>query len=210
MSQDHFCTNHLGRKALSFCHNCQNYYCAECLKAGAEYYYCQDPKCLQVLEAELHLSAPSANPSEATEPLPEDLVDLALYPNSAEARKVQAGLEAEGLKVFLSSPLCGQIEEPFMVPAGLRVREADKDKADEILKGLISAGHPESVSVVMGFNSERDAEEAQAKLASEGLQSFLWDSITESGNRFSESFCLLTRDSDFEKATGLLIVPETE
>ncbi len=42
---ERFCKNHPEQKAISFCHNCGNYYCAECLHEGNQYYYCIEEDC---------------------------------------------------------------------------------------------------------------------------------------------------------------------
>ena len=39
------CRNHPERNALSICHNCNGYYCKECLNEGQEYYYCNNELC---------------------------------------------------------------------------------------------------------------------------------------------------------------------
>ena len=40
-----FCTNHGNKKALSFCHSCKEYFCADCLDEGNKYYYCKKESC---------------------------------------------------------------------------------------------------------------------------------------------------------------------
>lgn len=47
------CVNHPEREALSFCHNCGESFCEECLTEGTEYYYCQKPECQSMLAEEL-------------------------------------------------------------------------------------------------------------------------------------------------------------
>lgn len=42
---DNKCKNHPAEKALSFCRNCGEYFCAECLDEGNEYYYCKNETC---------------------------------------------------------------------------------------------------------------------------------------------------------------------
>src|SRR5690554_6928537 len=42
---NNFCTNHPQKQAISFCHNCGNYYCKDCLNEGKEYYYCNNEDC---------------------------------------------------------------------------------------------------------------------------------------------------------------------
>ena len=39
------CLNHPNTEAISFCHNCGNYYCKVCLNEGKEYYYCNNEDC---------------------------------------------------------------------------------------------------------------------------------------------------------------------
>lgn len=46
------CANHSERKALSFCHNCGEYYCDKCLNEGKEFYYCNKPTCSEKYKEE--------------------------------------------------------------------------------------------------------------------------------------------------------------
>ena len=62
----------------------------------------------------------------------------------------------------------------------------------------------------MGYDEFEEVQAAQEKLSSAGIQSFLWDHSTSHGNRVQETFNLLTRSSDVEKATNLVVVPESE
>jgi hypothetical protein len=41
------CTNHPDNKALSFCQNCRQYFCKDCLVEGARYYYCRTEVCMK-------------------------------------------------------------------------------------------------------------------------------------------------------------------
>lgn len=47
------CHNHPDRRALSFCHSCNRFFCPECLTEGKEYYYCLDSVCQIALQREL-------------------------------------------------------------------------------------------------------------------------------------------------------------
>ncbi|HCY75941.1 MAG TPA: hypothetical protein DHV28_08460 [Ignavibacteriales bacterium] len=47
------CLNHPNKKAISFCHICNNYYCEECLIEGREYYYCHKENCFQEYKKDL-------------------------------------------------------------------------------------------------------------------------------------------------------------
>lgn len=53
-TMDKFCKNHPQKEAISFCHNCGNYYCKDCLNEGKEFYYCNNEECYKkyVEEAE--------------------------------------------------------------------------------------------------------------------------------------------------------------
>jgi hypothetical protein len=210
MDEGHVCLNHPDREALSFCHHCGAYYCPECLKAGPEFYYCGRPECLQALEAELHPPAPPPRTPAPALALPENSVALALYPNLSEAEKVKARLGSAGLESFPAEMPCGLIEEPYTVPVQLRVKPEDSDKAAQLLKGLPSEGLPEPVDQVMNYIDPGDADEAQAKLAALGIESFLWDSLSGDIHQIHEAVCLLVRSSQVEKAANLLVVPETE
>jgi len=42
---DKRCTNHPTRNALSFCHSCERFFCADCLTEAGDYYYCATPQC---------------------------------------------------------------------------------------------------------------------------------------------------------------------
>jgi len=49
-----YCINHPDKEAVSFCHNCNKYYCSECLNEGLSYYYCKNPECNEKYLEELH------------------------------------------------------------------------------------------------------------------------------------------------------------
>lgn len=42
---ENYCKNHPDKKALSICHNCNEYYCDDCLSEGMSYYYCKKESC---------------------------------------------------------------------------------------------------------------------------------------------------------------------
>ena len=46
-NEKHFCLNHTEKVAQSFCHNCKDYFCADCLNEGKEYYYCNKKECYE-------------------------------------------------------------------------------------------------------------------------------------------------------------------
>lgn len=46
------CFNHPNKEAISFCHSCEKYFCADCLSIGRAYYYCKDEKCQLLLNEE--------------------------------------------------------------------------------------------------------------------------------------------------------------
>ncbi len=39
------CSTHPDEDAMSICHSCGKYFCANCLSTGREYYYCKNEKC---------------------------------------------------------------------------------------------------------------------------------------------------------------------
>jgi len=43
----YFCKNHPLKEAISYCHNCGNYFCKDCLNEGKEYYYCNTNDCFK-------------------------------------------------------------------------------------------------------------------------------------------------------------------
>lgn len=47
-----YCKNHPSKKALSFCKNCGEFYCKECLNEGKEYYYCNLEECFSKFQEE--------------------------------------------------------------------------------------------------------------------------------------------------------------
>lgn len=213
MDPEQVCLNHPDRKATSFCRHCGKHYCQECLKEGAEFYYCTRPECLKALEAELHSPAATAEPVEPAEPSqtqPEGMCLMAIYPNAAEFNAVKAKLASAGVEAFAVERTSGLIEAPFTVPVWLRIKNTDWEKTSETLKSLKAAGQPEPVDAAFNYDEWEDAQEAQAKLASAGLESFLWDRVVPNGHRIQEIFTLLVRTSEVEKATKLLIVPETD
>lgn len=57
-SEKHFCLNHPDKLAQSFCNNCKNYFCADCLNEGNEYYYCNNQSCYEKYKEELQNIAP--------------------------------------------------------------------------------------------------------------------------------------------------------
>ena len=48
-----YCVNHPDRMALSFCHSCKRYFCADCLEEGSEYYYCREKACIDACVSEM-------------------------------------------------------------------------------------------------------------------------------------------------------------
>lgn len=46
-SEKHFCKNHPQILSSSFCHNCNDYYCNDCLNEGTVYYYCNKKACYE-------------------------------------------------------------------------------------------------------------------------------------------------------------------
>lgn len=211
MDEEQSCCNHPERKALSFCHHCGRYYCFECLKEGSEFYYCKSPQCLLAMETELHPTAPQEESAEAPETLPENLDVIGIYPAASDAEVVKTRLESEGLECFLMEEPCGLMEEPYIVPYRLMVRETDAEKAFQILKSPESAGRlPEPVTSIFNFVDSRDAEAAKDKLASLGMESFIWNHFNTSENMVQESFGLLVRASNVEKATGVVLTQEME
>lgn len=49
------CKNHPEKKAISFCHNCKEYYCEDCIEEGLKYYYCKKPDCYSYIEKEKNI-----------------------------------------------------------------------------------------------------------------------------------------------------------
>ena len=47
-----YCVNHPSKKAVSFCHNCGEYFCPDCLSEGKEFYFCQKEDCQKKFLAE--------------------------------------------------------------------------------------------------------------------------------------------------------------
>jgi len=47
------CKNHPDKKSFSFCHNCGENFCEECLNEGKEYYYCNEPACYEKYKQEI-------------------------------------------------------------------------------------------------------------------------------------------------------------
>jgi len=46
------CPNHPDRKAEYVCHGCGKYYCKSCLTEVGDYYFCIEPACQKLLQAE--------------------------------------------------------------------------------------------------------------------------------------------------------------
>jgi len=53
MSRQQICAYHPNKKASSFCHYCERYFCPDCLNEGVKYYYCNDPKCMAAYHEEV-------------------------------------------------------------------------------------------------------------------------------------------------------------
>jgi hypothetical protein len=79
---DHYCKNHPNKKALSFCHVCNEYYCEGCLNEGKEYYYCNQTTCYNEYFEERRLfnesyeTNPRFCPKCIEETLPESIGNL--------------------------------------------------------------------------------------------------------------------------------------
>jgi hypothetical protein len=236
MEQEHLCRFHPDKKALSFCHNCREYYCFACLKEGPEHYYCNDPKCQEALKQERNPPELQMPPFDSPETLPENLVIFGRFRNSIEANIIKTKLESEGIESFLFDEITNRVSAfpPAAVDATfggvkLMVRESDADQAAQIMKfaegpestetllqppgpnpASPPATQPKSLTTIGSYTDPRDAEAAKALLDAAGIESFITDQFSSSGNYVQESVLLMVKESEAEKASGIIVKPEEE
>jgi hypothetical protein len=67
---------------------------------------------------------------------------------------------------------------------------------------------PENLVTVASYPEPSEAEEAKARLQAEGIESFIFDEFTNQGNFVIENVKLMVRETDAEKASGILVKPE--
>ncbi len=92
------CVNHPDRKAYSICHGCGKHYCEDCLTAGNEYYYCNNPECQKLLRGE---SKPGMLPEEVK--CPNCSAEFKLSDKERISRKVHCP-ECESFIDYTSDP----------------------------------------------------------------------------------------------------------
>ncbi len=92
------CINHPDKKADYVCHGCGKHYCELCLIEGGEYYYCNEPDCQKLLQAERQ---PEILPVEITCPNCES--ELQLEDDERASRKIHCP-ECESFIDFTTNP----------------------------------------------------------------------------------------------------------
>ncbi len=139
MSQDKVCQNHPNRKALSFCHCCNGWFCHECLQVGKEYYYCWKPDCREEYEKQ-DFTVDKSKSEMKTEDL-DELVTVASYSSFIEAQVVHAKLESENIESAIFNEFGNRffmggfsLDSNFQVQ--LKTRKSDFERASGILKGI--------------------------------------------------------------------------
>jgi hypothetical protein len=100
---------------------------------------------------------------------------------------------------YCNNPKCQEALEQERNPPILEMTSSD---SPETL--------PEDLTTIAAFTSPTEAEEAKAKLESEGIEGFIFDEFTGQGNFVIENVKLMVRETDAEKASGILVKPEKE
>jgi transcription elongation factor Elf1 len=92
------CINHPDKKAEFICHGCGKHYCELCITEGNEHYYCNDPGCQKMLQAE-----PKSEilPAEITCP---NCKSILLLENDERESRIIHCPECEALIDFTVSP----------------------------------------------------------------------------------------------------------
>jgi hypothetical protein len=144
MDQEYTCRNHPDRKALSFCFQCREYYCFDCLKEGPEHYFCNRRECQKALEQEQNPPELEMTPSDSPETLPEGLIEISRFRNPIEANIALTKLESEGIESFLFDEHMNRtgLYPPAAIDIGFRgvklmVRESEAQRASHLLEDPI-------------------------------------------------------------------------
>jgi hypothetical protein len=90
------CPNHPDRDVLSFCHNCGEHLCRECLVDGGDYFYCKKTECQQILSD----NPPKTELNEIHEKI-DDLIHFTSVSSPLDAQLIKMRLEAEGVRCFI-------------------------------------------------------------------------------------------------------------
>ncbi len=122
---------------MAFCPNCRTEYrdtFTRCVDCGAE----------------LVASLPEEAPPESAVVSSQELVELASFPNSAEAEMIRELLEDNGIKTFLR----GDIVPISAAPSTLLVQQSDLEDARSIYEGFF-AGQPIEDESEQGNDEEK-------------------------------------------------------
>jgi hypothetical protein len=95
-----YCSKHMDKEALSFCHNCGKFFCRECLSEGKEYYYCYKDECQRQLHLENEvdiINLPYENREE------KDFVKFYTEMNQADAALFKSILDDSNIDYYCSS-----------------------------------------------------------------------------------------------------------
>ncbi len=122
-----YCSKHMDREALSFCHNCGKYYCKECLIEGKEYYYCNDSECSKLRQAETEGEKPDCIPENYEE---KQFVKLFTDMNQMDAAVFKSVLDDTGIDYFTSSGTF------FDAPVEFYICSGQMPEVEEILKNF--------------------------------------------------------------------------
>lgn len=89
----------MDREALSFCHNCGNFFCKDCLNEGKEFYYCSNYNCLE----QLKLETDPVSSIEPQETYPEkEFVRIVTELNQMDAAVFESILNDAGIEYYHS------------------------------------------------------------------------------------------------------------
>lgn len=138
MSSDQHCQNHPFKKATSYCHHCNGWFCHDCLREGREYYYCLKPDCQRALQDE-------EAPKEAAEPSRpklslEDWLSVHKYPDLASAREAVEQLVQHGIE--------WRIQDDRPIPPG----SPEGQEPDGDVFVLVKAVDSDAAMKIIGFN----------------------------------------------------------
>ena len=122
-----YCSKHMDRDALSFCHNCGKYFCKDCLIEGKEYYYCTSPECQKQLQIEIGDDAPVIRPEEMPE---KEFIKFFAEMNKMDAAVFQSLLDDAQIDYYTSSGTF------FDAPVEFYICADHMPEVEEILKNF--------------------------------------------------------------------------
>ncbi len=92
------CPNHPGKNAIYSCHSCERHFCESCLTEAGDFYYCDNPKCREMMKASIK---PDLLPEEIV--CPKCSANIKLNKNERSSHQVHCH-ECESLIDFTIDP----------------------------------------------------------------------------------------------------------